>query len=225
MKIIGTLVYDPIARATGRDRTRIIRRNIQTLHTFTRAYTPYLQSNLLKAATKYDRIVHDDPHYWIRQKEPIADRRNISGFYKFATELSMHAELRVHPDITRLLKATVKTIEDDLIISRMDPGWAILRVDNESVRPWLEEIRSKGNHVSYSIWRPHISIIRGENGSSWNVEAGKNFTVEVKEEIRRNRRGYYWLDVNSTELEELRINMGLSPKPSPPFHLTIGKAS
>jgi len=225
MEITGTLVYDPVALATGRDRTRIIRRHIQELHVLTRAYTPYLKGRLRRTANKYDRFLQEDPFYWIRN-HPVAPAGQIEAFYHFAKSVSELQDVPVLHDFTKLLRRTVKRVEDDLVLTRKNQNWAILRVDYENVRTFFKQIRADGTKISASVWGPHVSVIRGErrpDRKNWYVGDGQEFTVEVEETISCNRRGYFWLHAKSLLLEEVRTLMGLPPRPSPPFHLTIGK--
>jgi len=224
MELTGTLVYDPVARATGKDRARIIRRHAQNLHVLTRAYTPYLQGKLRRTANIYDQLVADDSHFWIRDQSP-AGPKHLARFYDFAKRLSETAVSEVPAMFSDLLTAQIARVEYDLILTRMNPNWAILQMDFESVRPWLEELRGQGLRISCSVWKPHVSVIRGEpRRNRWYVDEGKSFTIEVANKISKNRRGYYWLAAKCVALEQVRTSMGLAPRPSPPFHLTIGKA-
>lgn len=43
--------------------------------------------------------------------------------------------------------------------------------------------------------------------------------------IRTNNKGHWWLKVYSQDIENIRITMGLDPKPFYGLHLTIGNAT
>lgn len=225
MEITGKLVYDPLALATGRDRKRIIRRHIQELHVLTRAYTPHLRGKLKRIANRYDQVLHDDPWFWLRSNPP-ADMKHIEEFYNFSKEVAEQTDINVSGDFSKLLNKYIRRVEEDLVITRKRSNWAILKVSRETIRPFFDQIRSDGTCISPSVWGPHISVIRGErrpNRDNWYVDHGKSFTITIDEKIKRNRKGYFWVHATSKELEKVRTSMGLPPRPSPPFHLTIGK--
>lgn len=79
---------------------------------------------------------------------------------------------------------------------------------------------------------PHISVVRKEtpiNLDVWNKYQGKSLEFEYTNEIYSGEI-YYWLNAFSTELEEIRAELGLpvtSPYTRPPgeykkcFHITI----
>lgn len=225
MQITGKLELDPKVLATGKDRTRIIRRHSQMIATCVRPYVPHLQGHDRRRANQFDQLLLDDPNYWIRRKGAVSEAYQLENLLKHARSILQSQE--EYPEIKKLLQNTVKQLDEDLVLTRQDRGWAILRVETKHVLPHLQSIRADGTHVSLSAWGPHISVIRGElrrwkNSQKFNLH-GKEFTVELGDTLRQNRKGCYWLDCQSRELEDVRVQLGLPPRPSPPFHLTIGK--
>ena len=225
MQITGTLELDPKVVATGKDRTRIIRRHSQTIAALVRPYRSHLQGPQRRRANQLDELLFNDPNYWIRRKGAVSEARKLENLLDHARHIIR--ECKEYPDFKKMLATTLHQLDEDLILTRKNEGWAILRVDLTHILPYLQKIRKEGKKISASAWGPHISVIRGEV-RRWTTTKrycldGKKYTVEVASEIRKNRSGYYWLDCKSKELENLRIRLDLPPRPSPPFHLTIGK--
>lgn len=225
MNIIGTLELDPVVLATGKDRSRIIRRHSQMMAICVRAYVPHLDGHMRRRANQLDKLLHNDPNYWIRRKGQVSAPGQLENLLAHArTILDTQEE---YPEVLRLLRRAVFKVDEDMVQTRRELGWAILRVAPKHIRPFLDEIRADGTKISQSAWGPHISVIRGElrrwTTSQKSELNGKEFQVKLAENLRSNRRGYYWLDVESRELETLRTELGLPPRPSTPFHLTIGK--
>jgi len=228
MEHTGTLVYDPVARATGKDRARIIRRHAHELAGYCRIYVPYLEGKSRRCANDLDQLLLNDPNYWIRRKGQVSAANKLNRLYQHAQTLCTKTEL---PAVSTLINDLVSKVEDQLVLTKKKPGWAILKLDHSSVEPYLQEIRGNGTRISCSVWGAHVSVMRGEHpqdkAALRQIRArteGKSFKIETRGEIRRNRQGYYWLDVRAPALEALRVELGLPPRPSPPFHLTIGKA-
>jgi hypothetical protein len=75
-------------------------------------------------------------------------------------------------------------------------------------------------------WKEHITIIRNEeppeaNKVLWEKYANK--PVEFAYSAVPDTDGLFvWLHVECSLFESLREELGLSPKPTIPFHLTIG---
>jgi len=93
---------------------------------------------------------------------------------------------------------------------------------------------------------PHISVIRGDalrrNKDAWRKLDGREITFSYDPDLADNGdhitdgRHYFWLWVNSPELEEVRASFGLSPRPPQsrhrrlhgvgdapaPFYMTLG---
>ena len=226
MNITGKITLDPVVLAEGKDRARVIRRHAQVLAACCRPYLPHLEGKNRRLANKLDDLLSRDPSYWIRrQGQNISTAQNLD---KLLAHAHVCREIEKYPAIKTALLSTLQTIDASMVLTKQDPGWAIMKVDRDHIRPYLEEIRASGTQISCSAWGAHISVIRGEL-QQWGLKQkheinAMSFQVTVKTTIRQNRRGYYWLDVQSKDLEELRLHLGLPPRPRPPFHLTIGKA-
>ena len=89
---------------------------------------------------------------------------------------------------------------------------------------FLEKIHAR--KISTPIWKSHITVVRGSddfNVSKLGFLEGKEISFRYyPEEINTNGL-YWWIEVFSKELEELRFCLGLDPRPKYDFHLTIGK--
>ena len=225
MELTGTLVYDPAARAKGKDRARIIRRHAHELASLARTYVPHLDGKSRKCANVLDHLLADDPHYWLRRKGQVSTAGKLNQLLQHARGLLGRTE---YPEIQQELAAKLQLVDNQLVLTRKDPGWVILQVGLDSVEPYLDQIRADGTKIGCSVWGPHISVIRGEvqgfKTSHLYANNGRTVTIEVGSEIKQNRKGYYWLNAQSVELEKLRTDLGLPPRPRPPFHLTIGKS-
>jgi len=223
-KLTGTLAYDPVAYATGRARTNLIKRQGHRLHTYLVALLPWLTDATRRHANQAAKVVHDDPYYWLRDQPPEAAK--VSRFFDLC-QRAAKAEVKP-PGIhwRRQLAKAVSETKRSLILTRREKGWAILVLDPKAVAPHLKQLRQRGVSISPSIWGPHCSVVRGErvHPGLWKTGDQEQFTIEVDTEIQRNRAGYFWLKARSPELERIRQDMELPSRPRPDFHLTIGKA-
>jgi hypothetical protein len=109
--------------------------------------------------------------------------------------------------------------------STFQPWWIILQCDQEIVRYY--------QHIFYKLyfkklqspmWGAHISLIRGEKPK---IEAWKKFdnkTIEFNYEYTGfvNNSKYFWLQCWSNQFDDIRVSLGLSPKPKIPFHISVG---
>jgi len=72
-------------------------------------------------------------------------------------------------------------------------------------------------------WQEHVSVVRNEkppNKEHWEAYAGETVDIDYSLEVKTDGT-YYWLPVRSLELERIRVELGLSPEPCYPFHLTF----
>lgn len=89
-------------------------------------------------------------------------------------------------------------------------------------------------HTAYpQRYAPHISVVRKEvpqDPSAWGKHEGEQVEFLYDPDIQRDAR-YWWMNVFSTQLEEIRKELGLpvtSPYTLPPsgfekcFHMTLG---
>lgn len=77
-------------------------------------------------------------------------------------------------------------------------------------------------HLNKPKYSPHITVTRYEtpqNLQIWEAYSGASIYFEYDPNVK-NDETYWWLDVYSTKLCEIRAELGLSPKNR--FHMTIG---
>lgn len=105
-------------------------------------------------------------------------------------------------------------------------GWAILQCDLETVlyyQWWLERV---GVKVNLPIWKSHISVVRGEdlpNPEAWGLYEGNTIDFSYRISDVWWNGDYWWINILSPQLEEIRMELGLSPQPKYSLHWTIGK--
>ncbi len=85
--------------------------------------------------------------------------------------------------------------------------------------------------VNRTRYDPHISVIREEiTNNKWGLYNGTHITFEYDSFIHNNGGVYWWLNVQSEILNNLRLELGLPiwsklsrpPDGSDNFHITIG---
>ena len=108
-------------------------------------------------------------------------------------------------------------------------SWVIGSCDDELLeyyKWWWKRIKG------ITLMRPkhgaHISIVRGleeniKNGWWEKNLDGPIITFQYEPELKEGV-GYVWLDVQSKQLEQIRVDLGLDPHPRFGFHFTIGKS-
>jgi hypothetical protein len=72
-------------------------------------------------------------------------------------------------------------------------------------------------------WDSHISVVRGEEPpvrALWAKYQGEQVEFDYDPVLHTNGV-YYWLAVTCFRLAEIRVELGLSPTPARPFHLTV----
>ena len=110
--------------------------------------------------------------------------------------------------------------------TKFKPWYCIARVDTGLVRYyqwWIWHLyRVK---LTDSAWKPHCTVTRGENprGRKMLWKKYDRFPVDLhySPEVWTNGK-HWWLPVASPELEKIRKELGLRPRPYVPFHITIG---
>jgi hypothetical protein len=118
-------------------------------------------------------------------------------------------------------------------------NWCIVTVDKEITRYYREWLRFEQHiHLQPPSWDAHISVVRGERLRSdkaqlWKKYHGKrvNFRYEHvgayrtetsgRQEKQDDRGLFYFVEVNSPELLEIRREMGLPSHWN--HHLTFGR--
>ena len=226
----GKIIYEPKIMASGKTRRAIVRRHAHNIFIEAIRYLPALTGKPLKTLKKFIEAYKENPFYWISRGNSAVSEEILSELIKLArsiTQITQSEEAASYIDPQFMISA-LKTMETDMIIPSKTDGeaWCILQVDLKTIQEQLEGLRKAGVNISGSAWGPHISIVRGEkvNPGTWVTfpDADKLINFELGT-LRHNKNGYYWYDLECRELELLRIQLGLSPRPTPPFHLTIGK--
>lgn len=130
--------------------------------------------------------------------------------------------------------------------TRQEPWWLILKcsvglmkmyhyfIEREASKVVSSKILGKhipdfpliqtGVKVGKSAWGPHISITRGEepkNKNIWKKYVNRKIYFAYDPNII-NQDSYWFLKVHCNLLYDIRTELGLSPLPLVPFHLTIG---
>lgn len=128
-----------------------------------------------------------------------------------------------------MFRATGKLIYDPKTdgASEFRSWWAKLDVPQSIIRYyqyWVK--RELGIRLNTPMWKSHVSVIRGEvpttfKSALWKKYQGKEIEFTYSPNLRMSET-YVWLPVESPELEAIRVELGLRPKPKVPFHLTIG---
>ena len=104
--------------------------------------------------------------------------------------------------------------------------WLLMKVDPGIVDfySWLS-LKNGWNIVRGSRWGPHISIVSGEkpkNVKLWNSLPGRKYQFNYSIDLHHDGT-FIWLPVQSNELEQLRMDLGLTKRPYFNFHMTIGR--
>lgn len=112
-----------------------------------------------------------------------------------------------------------------------NPYKLVVDVDEETSR-YYRSLIPKYYCVAPQKYSAHISVVRKENPiniQNWNKYQGKLIQFSY-ENIIYNDEVYFWLNVFSQELEDIRVELGLestsiltkSPDGKHKFHSTIG---
>lgn len=112
-----------------------------------------------------------------------------------------------------------------------DPYKLIVEVD-QNISDYYRSLIPKYIPVKKQMYNAHISVVRNEtpiNIDMWGKYDALPLTFEYESFIY-NDELYYWLNAYSAELEEIRIELGLTkmsditrpPDHSNKFHITIG---
>ena len=106
--------------------------------------------------------------------------------------------------------------------------WLIIVVDKDICKYYSKLINyySKPIKLHPSKDGPHITVIAGKyetivNQIYWKKYDGNPIEFEYKNEIDTDGN-YFWLPVQCTRIEDIRIELGLPPVTPIPWHLTIG---
>ncbi len=107
--------------------------------------------------------------------------------------------------------------------------WVILKTDEEIIRYYQHWLQLKSNvKFEKTLWGSHISVNRGVvpiNSKLWNKHKNKVFTFLYSNVVKPVNNLFYYVDVISPDLEDIRDELGLPRLPNNGFHLTIGRVS
>jgi hypothetical protein len=104
--------------------------------------------------------------------------------------------------------------------------WALLVCDQGIVDYYCWHSLKFGRPIKKNmLWGTHVSAIRGEepaNKDLWGHDWGK-IDLWHTNTIRYDNGCHAWLDVWCPKLHEIREALGLPPKETQHFHLTLGR--
>jgi hypothetical protein len=113
--------------------------------------------------------------------------------------------------------------------TKLKPWWLIVRVPHGVVLYYQDWVwRTERTKLTTSAWGAHLSVIRGErppNKELWKQHANRKIKIEYDANPICNRMGHWWLPARCPDLNDIRKDLGLNPRPRVPFHITIGKAA
>jgi hypothetical protein len=108
--------------------------------------------------------------------------------------------------------------------------WLIVKVDEEICRYYrnLIHFRYRSLQLSPSRNGAHITAIAGkyeipdnDHKHLWNKYEGEEIDFKYNPEINTDGE-YFWMEVECKRIEEIREELGLTPKIIHPWHLTVG---
>lgn len=114
------------------------------------------------------------------------------------------------------------------VATKPAPWWLIVETDKGIVDYYNYMIQKRcGIKMLKPSWGSHISVVRGEKISQdykhlWKAHNGKKIQFKYSNHVRFNHE-YWWVDVQSEELLDMREALGLRRKPIFSFHITVGK--
>jgi len=107
--------------------------------------------------------------------------------------------------------------------------WLVLDCDL-GICEYYSHLYNLHSHKTSKLQLPahgaHITIVAGKYESApshpkWNAYQGEIVKFAYTPTVY-NAGVYFWLRVNCPRLSDIRQELGLSPQPYTPFHLTIG---
>ena len=108
--------------------------------------------------------------------------------------------------------------------------WLIMKVDEEICRYYRNLIHFHYRSLQLNPSRngAHITVIAGkyekpdeECERFWNRYQDEEVNFKYSPEINTDGE-YFWMEVECKRIEEIRIELGLTPKIPQPWHLTVG---
>lgn len=110
-----------------------------------------------------------------------------------------------------------------------DPWWLIVRTCEETRRYYAAQVGAHlGQKLNKPLWGSHITVVRGEQPSvrrrgAWGLHQRRVISFDFEWRGLNNHRGIWWLPVKSKALENIRVELGLEPRPAVAFHWTLGR--
>lgn len=104
-----------------------------------------------------------------------------------------------------------------------DPWWMVIKIDSGIIDYYSWLLSTHGIKVTKNkLWGPHISAIKGTEPTHKELW-GINRTVKFRycNNIRYDNAMHAWIDVESQDLSDLRVELGIQPKLR--YHLTLGR--
>jgi hypothetical protein len=206
--ITGIIKYDPVAYAIGSRKISKIRPFLVQLfnilnETYPSKYIYYIKNLLKKDTELLTRLGPQACH-------PII----VNNIYNEAFLIENKT-----PELNLLLE----NIRKALIITTQKKNWAIVHVGFDVIKEARETIlKDYGQKPAISSWGPHVTFIREEFYSIPRYRDGETIEISYNTEIKKGKKNYFFFDVVSEELEDIRKFQNLNPNPKPDFHLTIG---
>ena len=109
----------------------------------------------------------------------------------------------------------------------LEPFWSILQCDEEIINYYRWFLLRWGIAINKgSRWGPHVTWNRGEippNLSVWGKYEGLEITFRYSNYLRWDNGRHVWVDVYCPKLNDIRVELGLTPFYQMSFHLTIGR--
>ena len=108
--------------------------------------------------------------------------------------------------------------------------WLIVKVDEEICRYYrnLIHFRYRSLQLNPSRNGAHITAIAGkyeipdnDHKYLWNAYEGEKIDFKYNPEINTDGE-YFWMEVECKRIEEIREELGLTPRIIQPWHLTVG---
>jgi hypothetical protein len=109
---------------------------------------------------------------------------------------------------------------------RYGPGIRLVVEADDGIAEYYRSLLPKAAGVKPQRYGVHISVVRKETPpimDAWGRHEGQSVEFEYQNLVVNDEK-YYWLDVRCQRLEEVRVELGLSPRPwwKNYFHLTVG---
>lgn len=224
MTVTGVIDYDPVHRVSQKKEYAIKRTHmIQGLQLLlkTLPHSPPHQHKLKGTIAEY----MEHPSQYLATTRKRVSEETVDKVYKQLVWCAERAD--VHPVFTEIAK-WLESLEDKFCRTKTHPWTAIVRLPNEIVYPYQQELRNRGITITPSAWGAHVTWVKRERPTPegeilWGWWQDHSVDMKITSELTRGGRGYWWLDISCPTLTQFRKELGLNPKPRVPLHITIGK--